>query len=289
MGRIWILILTVGVGTGSWAMARAYSDWSLTSAPAAATDPESVREHALIAANVDRPADPDLSSEYQDINRRYFSGGLTSIPVRWEPGLGTPGAAGSTAFTLEGLFGHLGSRSVILLNPSLRQDAAARTRALCHEMVHASLFAAGDASSNHGAAFQAVLRRLAREGAFVGTPATDEERESLHAWLDAESARIDAEREAMTQIGTDLDLERAEVERLLASDGETADVASRRQAYNNRATAANERLDHDREDVAHFNAEVDRYNRMLVYPDGLDDQRAQRKKMATLNAGKPDS
>ena len=287
MGRIWILILTVGVGTGSWVMARAYSDWSLASAPAAATDAESAREHAMVAANVDQPSDPGLAAEYQDVNLHYFSGGLPAIPVRWEPRLATPSATGETSFTLEGLFGHLGSRSVILLNPSLRQDAAARARALCHEMVHASLFAAGDASSNHGAAFQVVLRRLAREGAFVGTPATDDERESLHAWLDEESARIDAEREAMADLGAELDHERSEIERLAASGGESADVATRRRAYNDKAIAANDRLDHDREDVAHFNAEVDRYNRMLVYPDGLDDQRAQLKKRGTPEGGTP--
>ena len=289
MGRIWILILTIGVGTGSWATARALSDWSLTSAAAAPADAERVREHAMIAANIDKPADPALDAEYQDVNLHYFSGGLPSIPVRWEPRLATPSSTGETSFTLEGLFGHLGSRSVILLNPSLRQDAAARARALCHEMVHASLFAAGDASSNHGAAFQVVLRRLARQGAFVGTPATDEERESLHAWLDAESARIDAERQAMAQLGSELDHDRSDIERLVAGGGENADVATRRQAYNDRAIAANDRLDHDREDVAHFNAEVDRYNRMLVYPDGLDDQRAQLKKRGNLAGGKPDS
>jgi hypothetical protein len=277
MGRIWTLILTIGIGTGSWAMARAIGGWPLEPATAAA-DPESVREHAMIAANVEQPADPALAAEYRDINMRFFGGGLPSIPVRWAAALATPGSTGEQAFTLEGLFGHLGTRSVILLNPSLRPDAAARTRALCHEMVHASLFAAGDASSNHGAAFQVVLRRLANQGAFVGTPATDDERESLHAWLDAESARIDAEREAMALLGTDLDRERGDVEHAVASGGETGDVGARRQAYNARATAANDRLDQDRDDVAHFNAEVDRYNRMLVYPDGLDDQRAQRQR-----------
>jgi hypothetical protein len=284
MGRIWTLILTVGIGTGGWAMTRAIGAWPLESATAAA-DPESAREHTLVSANVDQPADPGLAAEYQAINFRFFAGGLPPIPVRWESGLGTPGSTGEHAFTLEGLFGHLGSRSVILLNPSLRQDPAARTRALCHEIVHASLFAAGDVSSNHGPAFQVVLRRLASQGAFVGTPATDEERESLHAWLDAESARIDAERDAMAHLSEDLDRERAGVEHALES-GDAADVAARREAYNARAIAANDRLDHDRDDVAHFNAEVDRYNKMLVYPDGLDDQRAERKKVGSREVGK---
>lgn len=277
MGRIWTVILTVGISAGGWAIARTAGGWSIEPATAAA-DPESLREHAMIAANVAQPADPDLAAEFQAINMHYFGGDLPSMPVRWEPGLGTPGSTGATSFTLEGLFGHLGSKSVILLNPSLRQDAAARTRALCHEMVHASLFAAGDASANHGAAFQVVLRRLAAQGAFVGTPATDDERESLHAWLDEESVRIDAERQAMAELSADLDRERAGVERTLASSGETAELASRREAYNAKASAANDRLEHDRSDVAHFNAEVDRYNKMLVYPDGLDDQRAVKKK-----------
>ena len=39
-----------------------------------------------------------------------------------------------------------------------------------------------------------------------------------------------------------------------------------------------ERLARDREDLAHFNAEVIRYNLMMSYPDGLDEESVVRTK-----------
>jgi hypothetical protein len=165
---------------------------------------------------------------------------------------------------------------VILLNPGLQRDAAATTRALCHEMVHAYLYSTGDVNENHGPPFQVVLRRLAAEGAFEGTPATDDERANLRAWLDAESARLDAERDEMDREGREIDQERAAIQQATAAaatqpgGGDPGELTARRDAYNARATAANDRLERDRADLAHFNAEVTRYNLMLVYPDGLD-------------------
>jgi hypothetical protein len=67
----------------------------------------------------------------------------------------------------------------------------------------------------------------------------------LRAWLDEESARLDAERSA-------IDAWRSEV-----TPEQTA--------------AFNERIERDRRDLVHFNAEVARYNLMIVYPDGLDE------------------
>src|SRR6185503_18614898 len=101
---------------------------------------------------------------------------------------------------------------------------------------------------------QNLLERLAREGAFVGIPASEDERTRLRAWLDAESARLDWERQDMARAGAEIDLERAAVEsafadldtRLTAARAGTgtwpgADEAralsARREAYNDRAIA----------------------------------------------------
>jgi hypothetical protein len=206
------------------------------------------------------------------------------VPVRWDSRLAAVGALADHAFTLEGMFGHIGSKTVILLNPSLQTDPAAFDRALCHEMVHASLYVAHIDSVDHGPAFQAVLRRLSNEHAFEGIIATDEERDALRKWLDAESARIDAEHQAMDQVGREIVDEREAIERAQADldatrangqapgDSDVTGLAARRDAYNQRALDTNARLEQDRADLAHFNAEVERYNLMLVYPDGIDEQ-----------------
>jgi hypothetical protein len=142
------------------------------------------------------------------------------------------------------MFGHVGTRQVILLNPRLKPDAGARTRALCHEMVHAYLFATGDTVTQHGPTFKDVLRRLSSEGAFEGIPASAEERARLRAWLDEESARLEQEREAIDTLRSGVTPENT--------------------------AAFNDRVLRDQRDLAHFNIEVARYNLMIVYPDGLD-------------------
>ncbi|MEO8071543.1 MAG: SprT-like domain-containing protein [Acidobacteriota bacterium] len=228
-----------------------------------------------------------LDELYQDISVRHFGAVLPAIPVLWEPDLARVGTLATPAFRLEGMFGHIGQHAAILLNPSLQGDKQALERALCHEMVHAYLYTAGDGTTGHGPAFQSVLRRLSAEAAFQGMPASDDERASLRRWLDAESARIGGERREMDSVGGDIERERHAVERALAkfNAGLTAPIVpgesgpsaadasalnARREAYNLRATSLNERLARDKADLAHFNDEVARYNLMLVYPDGVD-------------------
>ena len=80
---------------------------------------------------------------------------------------------------------------------------------------------------DHGSrpAFRAELKRLADEGAFKGIASTEDEREQLRAWLDAETGRIKSERDALEQLGLELAREREAVER-------AGDVArARRDAY----------------------------------------------------------
>lgn len=252
--------------------------------------PADALQHDLLRADIDKPGDPALDAMYARINVAHFAGTLPPVPVRWEPGLARVGQLAAHAFVQEGMFGHIGRRAMILLNPDLQTDRRALDRALCHEIVHAYLYSTGDTSTGHGPAFQTVLRRLSNEGAFEGIVATEAERLKLRAWLDAESARLDAEQKDVARLSRELEQERADIEHAMAdlnaraaaarAGGTTGPAASevaalnaRRDAYNRRAREAGARAARDRADQDHFNAEVARYNLMLVYPDGLDEDR----------------
>jgi hypothetical protein len=243
--KIWTAMCAGLLALVGWSLWLRLDPAASGAAPSSTVSPVETRQRQLLQQNAGLAGDPALVAAYHAINIDHFGGALPEMPVRWEPGLADVGALSPTTFTLEGMFGRVGKRELILLNPSLKADPRALTRALCHEMVHASLFAAGDTTTNHGAEFKSVLRRLSAEGAFEGTAASDEERASLRAWLDEESARLDQEKAAVE--------------------------AMRREVAPDQAAAFNDRLRRDQEDLAHFNAEVSRYNLMLVYPDGFDD------------------
>ncbi len=283
--RVIGLLSLVFLGLGGWRQFHGTGS-GVHSTPAS---PAQTLQRELLRENLGKPADPLLAAAFQDINLRHFDGALPDTPVLWEPRLSQVGAAAAGGFTLEGMFGETGGRTAILLNPDLQADKDAMTRALCHEMVHAYLHAIGDASTEHGPAFQIVLQRLSNEGAFKGLAATGADREQLRAWLDAESARLDAEWDALARLGEALNRDRAEAESAMAglsarindanarasswpSEKEIADVTARRDAYNANAAAANDRAARDRADLEHFNVEVARFNLMLVYPDGVDDR-----------------
>lgn len=291
-----------GVSRTSWTSlglcaiaGAAWIAWSTIDGPRArvsawpATSAADALQQTLLEKNLGRPGDPDLGARFAAINARHFAGLLPPIPVIWEPGLSKVGELADRKFVLEGMFGTAGERSVILLNPNLAEDPAALDRALCHEMVHAYLHSIGDSTTTHGPSFQTVLRRLSLEDAFEGIVASDEERERLKAWLDTESARLDAERQALQQLDAEIQRERAEVERAVSDlnarigqanvqrggwppDEDAAAVTAKRDAYNQRAIDANARVERHRLDHEYFNREVARYNLMLVYPDGVDQE-----------------
>ena len=273
---------TIGIAAGLIFFAgtiwMAWSQFETPSATAAkAASPSEALQQELLEQSLDKPGDPALETMYREISASHFSGGLPSLHVMWEPGLTRVGPLAGQSFTLEGMFGHHGKKSVILLNPDLRDDAAALARALCHEAVHAYLYSTGDTGPEHGPAFQAVLKRLSNEGAFEGIVSTDQERMSLRAWLDEESKRLDEEAKDMERLGKEIEQQRAEVDQAAAdlnargrSEAKLALINSLRDAYNRRVTDANARAEQDRADLEHFNQEVERYNLMLVYPDGFD-------------------
>jgi chromosome segregation ATPase len=80
----------------------------------------------------------------------------------------------------------------------------------------------------------------------------------------------------MARRGRELDQERAELERALDA-GASLDQASadalnaRRASYNSNAMVANEEIGRHQNALAVLNREIERYNLMLKYPDGLDE------------------
>jgi len=286
---LWTSLGVCAVACAAWIAWSSFDAPGVRLSARPATSPADALQETLLEKNLDRPGDPALGKRFAAINARHFAGFLPAIPVIWEPGLAKVGELADRKFTLEGMFGTAGERSVILLNPNLAEEPEALDRALCHEMVHAYLHAIGDSTTTHGPTFQTVLRRLSVEGAFKGIVASDEDRERLKAWLDAESARLDAERDALQQLDGEIQRERAGVERRVGelnqrvaeanaqrsgwpSEGDVAAVNALRDAYNQRAIEANARVERHRQDHEYFNREVARYNLMLVYPDGIDEE-----------------
>jgi len=279
MPALRIVLLTL-LGALVVGMAWLWTDRGRSSSSAGLTvhAPNDLQQQ-LLRENVGRAGDPVLSAMFVDIARRHFMNQLAPVPVRWEPGLARASQLDGGAYTLQGMFGALGGRSVILLNPEIRDDHPTVVRALCHEMVHAYLHATGDEATRHGPAFQSVLRRLSEEGAFEGVVADPDERARVRAWLDAESARLDTERAALDELGAELGRERQELERLVAAvvpkgedaASDLAALSARRDAHNARAIDANERVARFNRDVEHFHREIARYNLMVVYPDGIDE------------------
>jgi len=188
--------------------------------------------HELLDLALERPGDAELETLYKSFNAKHFGNDLPPIPVRWEPRLADVDRLEGGAATMKGMFGTKGDRAAILLSPSVEEDPSALHRALAHEMVHAYMFRMGEDTAEHGPSFQAVLRRLAMEGAFEGLPSSPEERTALRNWIDGEKARLASEDAAL---------------RPLIDEG---------------------RLDRLRTDRERLNQEIDRYNLMIVYPDG---------------------
>jgi predicted SprT family Zn-dependent metalloprotease len=284
---IWLLAGVAALGVAGWLAWSALDAAPTRAAAGPALSPAEALQQELLRKNTGRSGDADLNRMYQQISAKHFSGKLPALQVLWEPRLAEVGPLSGQEFTLQGMFGNVGPNLVILLNPALQADRRAVARALCHEIVHAYLYSTGDSTTEHGPAFQTVLQSLAGEGAFEGVAGTDEDRASLRAWLDAESARLDAERVEMDRVAADTDRERSEVERILADLNARATAAqaqgsgwppqseldaatAKRDGYNRLAADVNDRVQRDRAALEHFNKEVARYNLMLVYPDGLD-------------------
>ena len=235
---VMIGLVALSLAGAGWRVSSGAFTESLKSSEGAQSAADA-RQKEILRENLGRPSDPALARRFAELNAKHFAQALPAMPVIWEPRLAEVGALAGPNVTLLGVFGQSGDRSAILLDPSLKNDAEGLDRALCHEMVHAYLFTTlGDSTTNHGESFQAVLRRLSSEGAFVGIPASAQERADLRAWLDTEKARLDAEHKA------------------IAGVRDPAEFSSRSALF---YTAQDE-----------FNRQVARYNLMVSYPDGMN-------------------
>ena len=205
--------------------------------------PDQARSSALFERNRSMPADPDLASEYDDLNAEYFTNILPAPQVRWESGLADLGPMIADGFSVQGLT----DGRVILINPLVEHDADQRRRALSHEMVHMAVWAQ---DKEHGPIFQERLRELSLRGAFKGIVATDQEKDATLAALQRQRGDIDHE------------------ERALLGDRQSLDRTSQAAV-----DAYNARIRLHQTSIADYNRLVERYNLMVSYPDGLARER----------------
>ena len=257
-------------------------------APREPVPPDQAITGELLRANATLESDPALAHQYREINARYFNGALPPVKVRWEPRLADVGPLIAEDFRLEGAT----DGDLILLNPAIESDEAALRRVLVHEMVHVAVRNHRD---GHGPVFQTFLRQLSEQGAFTGVVATDEEKQALRASLDAQSAALKTESDALDKERAEIDTAdaavRAEVDDLNArtaaanqrnagwpSDAEREAVKQRHAQLQDRVAAFNARLQQHNAAIAEFNRGVERYNLMIVYPDGLDRERYERRR-----------
>src|SRR5207249_1198158 len=113
IGRIVAGLLAVGLPIAAWSAWASVAEPRAKAAPAAAPSPLVALQQDVIARNVGKASDPMLALLYGELSVRHFAGMLRGLSVRWEPRLAEAGARAGQSFTLEGLFGHLGTQSVI--------------------------------------------------------------------------------------------------------------------------------------------------------------------------------
>jgi len=266
-------------------------------------NPAEVEERKITEQDAAKPGDPELSNEYQKVNRQYFDSRLPTIPVLWEPRLEEIGPLKAEGFTEKGLWTILGDKAFILLNPRFSRDAAETRRVLCHEIVHEYLYSIGDKETNHGPKFQAVLRRLSESGAFEGILASEGEKSSLRSWIDAESVRLEEEsawikrqkygldqtEDTVQREGIILEQEVYELNQRISSaneqgygwpsDEEIESSKAKSRFHDEHVLQLrggladfNTRVDDYNAAILQFNRTVNRYNLMMAYPDGLNEE-----------------
>ncbi|HET7695250.1 MAG TPA: SprT-like domain-containing protein [Vicinamibacterales bacterium] len=220
---------------------------------------DQVRMDDLMRQNETRASEPDLADAYAIVNAQYFDNRLPPVRIRWEEGLDAIGPMIAENFRLEGLT----NGKVILLHPALAREPRQLRAVLCHEMVHVSL---RETSGAHGPEFQARLRSLAERGAFVGVVATDEEKAELKTALERTTRRLAGELHELRQLQSRLDAEAPSMTR---------------EALQDRIWDFNRRVRQHNEDVDAFNRDIERYNLMITYPDGLDRERLEGRAIVT--------
>ena len=266
----------------------------------ATTTPAEAKKQEIVDQDAGKLGNPELNNDYQEVNARYFGNKLPEIPVLWEPKLEEVGPLVGKDYIEKGLASR--NPELILLNPTVRPDQAELRRVLCHEMVHIYLFTIGDMKTDHGPAFQGELSRLSRAGAFQGIPATEDEKLTLRSWLNNQKRKLHAESVELKRKNTELDRAGEEIDRqqkLVEQEHDGLNLritlANERRngwptedeidAFKAKCRMLNQRIDDFKAKVAVFNASVAnhnatlkkynheawRYNLMMAYPDGLDE------------------
>ena len=255
-----VAMIGIAVGIGGAVWLRRTAPAPVAGAPASSADApkteDQKRTEEIFAANATLPGDPELASVYQSINAEYFDNRLPAVRLRWEPRLDEVGPLIADNFRMGGVT----DGKMILLNPAIQQDGEEFRRVLCHEIVHVAVTAEREA---HGPVFQRYLKQLADRGAFRGVVATDAEKREKRLALDRKMADLAAEAGVLEQMKSALDAE-------ASGSAPGADLANRVSAYNSRVRRHNDA-------VVEFNRDIEEYNLMVTYPDGLDGERLARR------------
>lgn len=250
--------------------------------------PDEVKTSELMRLNANLESDATLAGEYQRLNAQYFDGRLPPIPVRWEPRLAEVGPLIAEDFQLEGVT----NGRLILLLPALQADEQRLKRVLAHEMVHVALRDRPEVE--HGPAFQDLLRDLSAKGAFTGIVATDEEKRELRRALDAQEKDLAAEERELIRLRGQFETDAAAHAKLVDDLNARTAAANQRQSgwpsesertaanatlaeLQDRSWAFNGRVRRHNDAIAEFNRQVEQYNLMISYPDGLDRERIARR------------
>lgn len=276
------ILLAIALGIAAVAAGLVYAPGGVLGIPARAK-PASP-EHVILNAFRDKPGDTELGRLFDELNARHFGGALPEVNVIWAGDLDRLDIGD---YRLNGMT----DGRIVLLKAALRDDGAEIRRTLCHEMVHVKLIAAGNSSTAHDAPFQQDLRRLLDEGCFNAIWSTPEDRAALKGWIETERRRLDNVRERADALGASITGETDRIERLFdglneqtraanaagsgwPSRDEMASAERQQAALNESIAAYNAAVAVNARDQARFNDEVQRYNLMLAYPDGLAEDRA---------------
>jgi hypothetical protein len=239
------------IALGVLLIASACSDPAPAPARTRVVSAEQERMDALMRQNETRASEPALADAFDTMNAQYFGDRLPTVRIRWEEGLDAIGPLIAENFRLEGLT----DGKVILLHPALEKNPRQLRAVLAHEMVHVEL---RDRRESHGPEFQSRLRTLAERGAFEGIVATEEEKEALKESIERTTRRLAGELHELRQLQSRIEAEASSLSR---------------EAIQDRIWTFNRRVREHNEAVEAFNRDVERYNLMNTYPDGLDRER----------------
>lgn len=238
-------------------------------------------KNEVFERNINKPSDAELVEEYRKINTQHFSNQLPLVPLHWEDSLTDASPNAAKGYRMQGLWTSDGQRAQIYMNPALKRNRTERTRTLCHEMVHEYLFTVGDSKTGHGPKFRAVLQRLLDEGAVEGTLVSESAKEVERLVLEQEKlglehieAEIAAAREPMGTLDTEFE-ELNDRIRTANMNGygwpSEEEIELVRSPHHEQVRLYNGLIREYNSGSTEFNRHIKRYNLMMSYPDGNEE------------------